>query len=212
LLGTSRAQVTISDSLSPSVECTEDFRDTAVGWCGVERPGPPIAWSADPRLAAFQQADGTLQIYDFSIHSQTAVNDQCQQGCVVPGQFSFNPDVQETTETQSSESESEQQMPNSLAMTFQVNSYIPAPSIATPQSLQLKGNCVGAAFTRITMGISTGNTVSAATDPSAKLLSINAKQDSFDQLCASLSALPVQLTINYTLENSFVCVNAISTS
>lgn len=90
LLGGSRTDVTISDGLSQSVQCVEDSRDTAVGWCGVERPGSAMTWSPDSRLAAFQQADGTLQIYEFTSRAHTALN-QCQSDCTAPLQFTFQP-------------------------------------------------------------------------------------------------------------------------
>lgn len=101
-------------------------------------------------------------------------------------------------------------MPTSFDIIFQVDSFIPSPAIGAPQFLQLKGSCSEASFTKITMGISPGDTVSPATDPHKKGISINARQDRFDQLCACLAAPPVQLTITYTLENGLVCVNDIS--
>ena len=92
------AKVSLSDELPPSQPCLEnDSRSTTAGWCGAERPGAPFMWSPGSDLAAFQNADGRLQIVDLSARKALAsfkpvsVDDSCSGGCVAAGQFGFQP-------------------------------------------------------------------------------------------------------------------------
>jgi hypothetical protein len=96
LLNQGLGEVRLSDSLAASVACKEDFQNQQVGWCGVERPQAPFSWAPASDLAVFLDANGALQIYDFTgrqqgLYSLIAVHDQCTQDCLVDGQFAFQP-------------------------------------------------------------------------------------------------------------------------
>jgi hypothetical protein len=87
-------ELTVSDALSPSERCEEDFRNTS-GWCGVERSLAPFTWAPGSDLAAFQTALGTLEIYDLTWLSRLRfslipVNEQCGHDCI-GGEFAFQP-------------------------------------------------------------------------------------------------------------------------
>ena len=92
------AKTTLSDDLPPSSPCLEnDSRSTTAGWCGAQRPNAPFMWSPGSDLAAFQNADGRLQVVDLSARKALAsfkpvsVDDSCSGGCVAVGQFGFQP-------------------------------------------------------------------------------------------------------------------------
>jgi len=103
-------------------------------------------------------------------------------------------------------------MPVSGAMTFTVNSYIVSPdAVGVAAFVQAKGTCSGASFRRLTIGIAPGGTVSPATDPAARELSINIPGPEFLCLLECLKALPCVIMINYLAgENGSICVSSIT--
>ena len=86
----STGEVRLSDALSPSLACVENFRDEAVGWCGAARPDAPFSWAPNSDFAAFQSAGGALQLSGVAAPQLVRV-DQCTTACVAPGQFAFQP-------------------------------------------------------------------------------------------------------------------------
>lgn len=80
------------DQLSSALPCTEDFKNQTATWCGNPRADAPFLWAPGSDLLAYQTAQGTLLIDDLTRYQyEIAVNDQCGTGCVVPGQFAFQP-------------------------------------------------------------------------------------------------------------------------
>ena len=92
LRNSENSAVQIPDVLSPAPACTEDVKQ-ATSWCGSLRAEAPILWAPGSDFAAYQNEQGTLQIYEFSpLYPQTIpVNDQCGTGCITAGQFAFQP-------------------------------------------------------------------------------------------------------------------------